>query len=623
MKHLNLTIQSLLFTILLSGVVTSCQFTPKSMDSLLDRVEGCMEAHPDSALQLLESVTEPEKMSEESLARYYLLLTQARDKNYQDLSSDSSIIYSVNYFKDHDDPSRYGKSMYYYGRVMQMCDEDIRAMKIYLEAQNALKEAGEYKMLGLLSENMAILNRNQSLYTEAIHCSQKAIGYYYEAKDTLGVADAYQTLRNTFFLIQPMDSLKKGVDRSLSFFDTNPVRLTVSADKLLGLVYSYQKQYEEAERLFLKVLAEEPNESKKIRHYLSLGHLYQMMGRKQEAEKYLDVCLKDDDLLVRSEAYSCLSDMAVSDSDIKQAFYFKQMADSLFYIVENDRKRDAIAHLQTENVKERFLRKSLQIEMDKRKMHSFVFVVSVLFVAGLYLLYNKYASTKLQVNKLYRRLEENMNRNSIYRDQVEVYSRLLSEHTQQTELRIKELKDKISVLTEGKENTRQMQEKDKCKLIQYQKEIELLKQQQLAEKTRMEAEIGTLTQKITELENTSHELIDLMDVEKLITMLKEGKIIAENMIPEEWDRIYNLVNCLYDNVLSKLKNKYPHLTSHDINLLSFLLLDFSNKELIIIFDSIGSNTLSHAKLRLKERLELEKDVKLDDFLRKIKKNKSV
>ena len=73
-----------------------------------------------------------------------------------------------------------------------------------------------------------------------------------------------------------------------------------------------------------------------------------------------------------------------------------------------------------------------------------------------------------------------MNRNSIYRDQVEAYSRLLSEHTQQTELRIKELKDKISVLTEGKENTRQMQEKDKSKLIQYQKEIELLKQQQLA-----------------------------------------------------------------------------------------------------------------------------------------------
>ncbi|MBC8592470.1 tetratricopeptide repeat protein [Oscillospiraceae bacterium N12] len=359
MKHLNLTIQSLLFTILLSGVVTSCQFTPKSMDSLLDRVEGCMEAHPDSALQLLESVTEPEKMSEESLARYYLLLTQARDKNYQDLSSDSSIIYSVNYFKDYDDPSRYGKSMYYYGRVMQMCDEDIRAMKIYLEAQNALKEAGEYKMLGLLHGNIAILNQNQSLYTEAIHCSQEAIRYYYEAKDTLNVAYAYQTMGNTFFLMQQMDSVKKCVDRSLSFFDTNPVRLTVSADKLLGLVYSYQKQYEEAERLFLKVLAKEPNDSKKIRHYLSLGHLYQMMGRKQEAEKYLDVCLKDDDLLVRSEAYSCLSDMAVSDSDIKQAFYFKQMADSLFYIVENDRKRDAIAHLQTENVKERFFRKIL------------------------------------------------------------------------------------------------------------------------------------------------------------------------------------------------------------------------------------------------------------------------
>ena len=48
-----------------------------------------MDLCPDSALNLLKGIPEPEKLWGESQATYALLMTQAMDKNYMKFSSDS------------------------------------------------------------------------------------------------------------------------------------------------------------------------------------------------------------------------------------------------------------------------------------------------------------------------------------------------------------------------------------------------------------------------------------------------------------------------------------------------------------------------------------------------------
>lgn len=60
-----------------------------------------------------------------------LLLTQARDKNYMDMSVDSSITFAVDYFKKNGNKRKYGKALYYYGRVLQGKRETSRAMKTF------------------------------------------------------------------------------------------------------------------------------------------------------------------------------------------------------------------------------------------------------------------------------------------------------------------------------------------------------------------------------------------------------------------------------------------------------------------------------------------------------------
>ena len=66
---------------------------------ILEQAEKVMSEHPDSALFLLEQVAAPEKMPERDYATWCLLITEARDKNYIEHTSDSLINVAIQYFE--------------------------------------------------------------------------------------------------------------------------------------------------------------------------------------------------------------------------------------------------------------------------------------------------------------------------------------------------------------------------------------------------------------------------------------------------------------------------------------------------------------------------------------------
>lgn len=119
----------------------------------------------------------------------------------------------------------------------------------------------------------------------------------------------------------------------------------------------------------------------------------------------------------------------------------------------------------------------------------------------------------------------------------------------------------------------------------------------------------------------NEKLRSKIDVSTLIKMLKSGEVLVEKLTPEEWDKIFDLVNCLYSNSLIKLKRECSQLTKHDIKLLTFLFLGFTTRELKILFDSKDNHTIFKAKMRLKERLKLAKDESVEDFLHKCQSDK--
>lgn len=550
----------------LIAAFVACSSAPEEVIVTLRQAEQCMEVYPDSALNLLRKISCPGKLSGQERADYVLLLTQARDKNYMDMSADSSITFAIDYFKKKKDKSKYGKALYYYGRVLHGKRETTRAMKVYWKARRVLKDTKEYKIMGLMFANMSIFNRDQSLYDEAIHCCRQAISYYYQAKDTLGVAYAYQTMGTSFFLKQEMDSVYQCVMTSLQLLTNNPVRLKINGSKILGKMYCFEKQYLKAEKVFLRILDEEPDKDMFVLHYMSLGRLYQMMGRKQDAEKYLKLCLDSDNLFTSSEAYECLAKLAKADHDYEQALILKGRSDSLLYIAENDRKREALVQLQVKYQKEEFETELLQGKLEKRGLHILYLIVVILFSGIVYFFYARYGRVKLEVIQ-----------------------------------------------------TRKVIEKNNKQIASYQSEIGVYKQQK--NETSVQCKVEELSRKMKVLITENEKLRSKIDVSTLIKMLKNGEVLVEKLTPEEWDKIFDLVNSLYSNSLIKLKRECSQLTKHDIKLLTFLFLGFTTRELKILFDSKDNHTIFKAKMRLKERLKLTKDESVEDFLHKCQSDK--
>ena len=141
--------------------VISCQKTPDFVVQTLSSAENCMEAHPDSALNLLKRIPNPESLHGKAQADYSLLMTQAMDKNYIKPESDSLISIAVGYYGSLDDQwVAKGKSFFYYGRVMKELNRPEDAMRYYLKAKSIFDGSKEYKMLGLISDEIGTLNWN-------------------------------------------------------------------------------------------------------------------------------------------------------------------------------------------------------------------------------------------------------------------------------------------------------------------------------------------------------------------------------------------------------------------------------------------------------------------------------
>ncbi len=93
-------------------IITACHSQP-SYDSRLLLADSIMQDCPDSALALLRNLNASDLSSEADVALHALLLSQAYDKNYIDLTNDSLISIAVDYFSEGNEP-RYAMLAHYY-----------------------------------------------------------------------------------------------------------------------------------------------------------------------------------------------------------------------------------------------------------------------------------------------------------------------------------------------------------------------------------------------------------------------------------------------------------------------------------------------------------------------------
>lgn len=139
--------------IIIAILTVLCMFScsdDTAVMSGLDLAESMMEERPGTALAILDTMDRSQLKNRESVARHALLYSQALDRNYIDMTTDSIIRPAVEYYSRHGNADERLKAQYYLGCIYRNARNHEKEMECYVRAEQYVDEALDYKAVGRL-----------------------------------------------------------------------------------------------------------------------------------------------------------------------------------------------------------------------------------------------------------------------------------------------------------------------------------------------------------------------------------------------------------------------------------------------------------------------------------------
>lgn len=152
--------------------------TDRTVDSALDQAHKMMLSRPDSSMNIILSIDPQQIRTKRLEAQYYLLYSQALDKNAVDLTSDSLIRPAVEYYKNHGRNIEKAKSLYYLARIYENTGDIDNAIKSYIEAEKFMVDTRARRLLAMLYGNIGNLYAQQKSFREAERMYDRSIDIY-------------------------------------------------------------------------------------------------------------------------------------------------------------------------------------------------------------------------------------------------------------------------------------------------------------------------------------------------------------------------------------------------------------------------------------------------------------
>ena len=580
MKNLTKTLIMAVLPLMFFGLFT-CQ--PES-DPAIYQAESFMDVYPDSAFLLLKNILKPEKLSAEEYATWCLLMTQARDKNYMEHTSDSMINVAVKYFERHKDPKRLAWSYYYSGIISNELGEHVQSQLAFLKARSVALEIDEPKLLGRIYENLGNLYERQELQDSVLFFYNKALLYYQQAQDSVGVGISLRNIGRSYLHFD-LDSAERYYQESLQWLHNNRyMRASVLND--LGILYK-QRGENELSLQYIRHSLEVSGYGIRYIHtrYLNIGELYLRMGQKDSALYYLERCLADAN--TRTAACASLSKLYSRIGDWKTActyqncyiayidsVYQNHKAAELAMQSEHYDKEKAIAIMQQQNLKSRFV--------------LFLIVGIIIMILLVILLENNYRT----VCEKLKSLKENEAQRQGQYTKLERQKKDLEEQLAGYK---KEIEDQLE------------KEKQSLKLQLVSKEEEVVHlKKQIEQMENLEKNVEILRQYILKQSSLYNQIIPLVGKKHTV---KDHKV---KIAAEDWQIFFTQMDTAFSGFASKLEAKY-HLKDEYLGLACLIFLNVKPCNLQIVYN-ISLSGISNKRKSLAVILDVSID-DLDNYLR--------
>ncbi|MEI7503872.1 MAG: hypothetical protein WCJ61_11365 [Paludibacter sp.] len=273
------------WTILLVGVLVSCH-SEYTQNTTILQAEKQLNTSPDSAYLLLTSIAEPNHLPKADYAAWCLNFTNAQYKLQKEIKSDSLIMISVNYYKNQNLPKQSGRAYYLLGYVMELLNENKKAMEAYKEAEYRLKPTDENKLKGLVRFNMGYMCMQDEMYQQSLSYFKQSLHYFKQCKEYKYQAYNYREMSNMMHRLNaPLDSVMLFSNMALKIAlqagdSANYYSILSRQGEIL-----YNKDYKRSKVLLLKGYRYFPSMQS---HYgLFLAYVYAKLNQSDSAKYYL------------------------------------------------------------------------------------------------------------------------------------------------------------------------------------------------------------------------------------------------------------------------------------------------------------------------------------------------
>lgn len=431
-------------------VLSGCNKQSMS-DSLLNEVEKVIAVNPDSASNLLKSISSPEKLDDKTFARWCMLSGKITDEIFNSILPTYQLERAYEWYSSHGSPDEQVQILIYLGRSFFADGDYDKAMSIYTNALDIAEKNKLNNLTGYTYSYIGDLYGEKFMRTEAIKRYKAAAECFKKENNTDSYACALRDVGREYACI---DSLSRAL-KILTIADsvarnTKNIEVTASIDNALGNIYAMQNKYDKAEEYFLKALVGRET----MPDYMALIDLYIASGAINKAKELLSKIPQDNPKYTYSIKYLYYQ-IYNEEKNYKEALTnlkeYIEITDSIIY-ADNQSK---ILNIES---KYNHLKINKEIDRLKIKQQSYIIVLVIcigillLIIIG-YLLYRKKAKEKIQ------RQQEELNRiktDLLYVSlELEKKKRLLDTFKEKNES-YDEMQEEISLLTT---NYKQLQSK--------------------------------------------------------------------------------------------------------------------------------------------------------------------
>lgn len=307
--HSRFCISLSLFCCLLAG----CSIEPNELKT----VERIMDAHPDSALKVLQHLKPENYRSDPDRALYGLLMFQALEKNNKDTQPVSLIDFSMNYYERKKDNHHLANCYFFKGRMFKHAQRFDIAAEYYIKALDCIQNKTEYELLGKIYFDMGDIYAFQKDYPESYKKYRLALRYLTKSKNRTETRNVIISIGRRFSIYKKSKIAQRYFRSAIA--KTSDSLLIGLAYQEIGIDFSRNRKLDSAKYYICKSL-QYPyrNNCYSIRTYCMADLLFDL-DQYDEAGKYAIIALKyPTNFNIQKECYRILVNVEYNRKNLKQ-----------------------------------------------------------------------------------------------------------------------------------------------------------------------------------------------------------------------------------------------------------------------------------------------------------------